>query len=346
MRRMVRIHLRRDTAIGRRCLIVCLLLASSVTSTPPARAAQTPPEGAACQLRQLASLDVKVLDSGQVLVPVTMRKMEAYMYLNLAGPFSSISQQAVDRFALRLTAIAKALEITSGTQRVQHYAVVADFVLGGIHYPEENFFIEPHSTTSASYGSTEIIGILGIDLLWQMDIELDLAHRKLNLYAPDHCPGQVVYWAARYEVVPLLRDAFGEFYFPMELDGRKLEATLSTDSSVTTLSTDVTRRVYGFDKESPGIESVTDAGGKTTAQYRAMKLTAAGLSVTDEKVRLIDPPTNSCRLSRKNGAIGYSDCLYRYPLKLGSDVLAKLHIYIATKENLLYFTDAGATGPQ
>jgi hypothetical protein len=113
----------------------------------------------------------------------------------------------------------------------------------------------------------------------------------------------------------------------MELDGKKLEATLSTDNSVTTLSTDVTKRVYGFDKESPGIESVTDASGKTTAQYRAMTLTAAALLVTDEKVRLIDPPANSCRLSRKNDAIGYSGCLYRYPLKLGSDVLAKLHVY-------------------
>jgi hypothetical protein len=338
--------MRPDTAIGRRCLIVCLLLASSVTSTPAAKAAQTQPQAAACQLHQLASLDLKVLDGGQVLVPVTMHKTAAYMYLDMAGLFSSISQQAVDRFALPLTAISKVIEITSGTQPVRHYAVVGDFVLGGIQYPQENFFVDPHSTTSARYGSSEIIGILAIDLLWAMDIELDLAHRKLNLYSPGHCPGQVVYWAPRYEVVPLLRDAFGGFYFPMELDGKKLEATLSTDNSVTTLSTDVTKRVYGFDKESPGIESVTDASGKTTAQYRAMTLTAAALLVTDEKVRLIDPPANSCRLSRKNDAIGYSGCLYRYPLKLGSDVLAKLHVYIATKENLLYFTDAGATGPQ
>jgi hypothetical protein len=142
--------------------------------------------------------------------------------------------------------------------------------------------------------------MLGIDLLWKMDLELDLAHLKLNLYEPSRCSGQVVYWASQYEVVPLLRDAFGDFYFPMELDGRKLEAMLSTERSVSTLSTDVTKRVYGFDKDSPGVESETDESGKTIAQYRAMRLTAAGLSVTDEKVRLTDPPTEGyCTAYRK-----------------------------------------------
>jgi hypothetical protein len=130
----------------------------------------------------------------------------------------------------------------------------------------------------------------------------------------------------------------------MELDGKKIEATMSTSYPVTTLSTDVTRRLYGFDKGSRGIESVTDANGKVTAQYRAMKLTAAGLSLSDERVLLTDPPTNSCRLARKSeAAVGYTGCLYRYPLQLGSSVLTRLHIYIATKENLMYYTASGAT---
>jgi len=54
---------------------------------------------------------------------------------------------------------------------------------------------------------------------------------------------------------------------------------------------------------------------------------------------LTDPPSSECHLAKKSeAAIGYSGCLYRYPLQLGSSVLAKLHIYIATKENLMYYT--------
>lgn len=333
--------MRSNTVIERCSFAAALTLAAAIGSIPAAKAVQTAAQGAACPLHQLASLDLEVLEGGQVLVPVTIHKTAGYMFLEIAGPFSSLSQQAVDRLALKKTEIVEGLDIRTDTNRVRHYATASDFTLGGIAYPQENFPILPDSTGVAANDSKGIIGGLGIDLLWSMDLELDLAHRKLNLYEPGHCAGHVVYWASRYDVVPLLRDAFGDFYFPMELDGKKLEAMLSTESSVTTLSTDVTKRVYGFDKDSPGIESQTDGNGKTIAQYRAMKLTAAGLSVTDEKVRFIDPPHNSCRLARKNDAIGYTNCFYRYPLKLGSDVLKKLHVYIATKENLMYFTGTG-----
>jgi hypothetical protein len=268
------------------------------------------------------------------------------MYLEIANPFSSMFQQSVDRLALPTTEIAKGLDITFGSKRVRHYATATDFTLGGIQFPRQNFLIEPELQKSATHDSVEVIGLMGIDLLWAMDIELDLVHSKLNLYEPGRCAGRVVYWATQYNLVPLQRDAFGEFYFPMELDGRKLEATISTATSVTTLSTDVTKRVYGFDKGSPGVESTTDGSGKEIAQYRAMRLTAAGLSVADENVRLIDPPSDTCRLARKNDAIGYTGCLYRYPLKLGSDVLKKLHIYIAAKENLMYFTGTGEDASQ
>jgi hypothetical protein len=172
-----------------------------------------------------------------------------------------------------------------------------------------------------------------------MDLDLDLAHHKLNLFEPSKCAGREVYWSTHYNVVPLRRDAFGNFFFPMELDGRKLEAILTTDSTVSSLSTDVTKRVYGFGKNSSGIETVTDADAHTTAQYRAMKLTANGLAVVDEKIRLTDPPSKTtCRLANKGDAIGYTDCLYRYPLRLGSGVLRRLHVYFATKENMMYFT--------
>jgi hypothetical protein len=280
---------------------------------------------------------LEVLDNGQVLVPVTVNGTPFYMYLALASPFTEVSEQAVERFALQRTDIGKGLDITSAEKRVQQYATMS-FQLGDVAYSQEHILIDPQSTSSRRYTRTDIIGFLGIDFLWTMDLDLDLAHRKLNLYEPSTCSGREVYWANEFNVVPLRRDAFGNFFFPMELDGRKLEATLTTDSAVSSLSTDVTKRVYGFDKSSSGIESVADADGHVIAQYRAMKLTASGLTVVNEKIKLTDPPKNTCRLTKKLDAIGYTDCLYRYPLRLGSDVLRRLHVYIATKENTMYFT--------
>jgi len=289
-----------------------------------------------CEVHQLVSLNLEISDSGEIFVPVEVNKTPALMYLEIGSPFSMLSQQAAIRFKLRETEMAKGLDITSGSSRVQQYTDT-DITLGGLAVPQAHFLIDPKSEASHRYSRPEVIGIIGMDLLWKMDLELDLAHRKLQLYEHSGCWKQILSKTSNYNVVPLQRDAFGNMFFPMELDGRKLEALLTTGSPVTTLSTDVTKRVYGFDRDSSGVESVIDQDGHTTSQYRAMKLTASGLTLTDERVRLIDPPDDSCHLARKGSAIGYTGCLYRYPLRLGSDVLGRLHVYFATQDNLLYY---------
>jgi hypothetical protein len=76
-------------------------------------------------------------------------------------------------------------------------------------------------------------------------------------------------------------------------------------------------------------------------------LTTNGLTLMDETVMLTDPSSNICRLAIKSeGAVGYTDCVYRYPLHLGNSLLEKLHVYIATKENILYYTvNESVVGP-
>ena len=323
----------------RRLRVALNLLVLLGTPLVSAKVSPTPAQTQACESHQLTSLDLEVLDNGEVLVPVIVNSAPFYMYFEIGSPFTEVSEQTVVRFALRRNEIGKVLDITSGDKRVQQYATMS-FKLGDVAYSDEHILIDPQSASPKRYTRSEIIGFLGIDFLWTMDLDIDLAHRRLSLYEPSKCPGREVHWATQTNVVPLQRDAFGNFFFPMELDGQKIEAILSTDSAVSSLSTDVTKRVYGFDKNSSGIESEADADGHVVSQYRAMRLTASGLTVLDEKIKLTDPPKNTCRLTKKRDAIGYADCLYRYPLHLGSDVLRRLHVYIATKENMMYFTDS------
>ncbi|HXN10584.1 MAG TPA: hypothetical protein VN859_05025, partial [Steroidobacteraceae bacterium] len=52
---------------------------------------------------------------------------------------------------------------------------------------------------------------------------------------------------------------------------------------------------------------------------------------------------DSCRLALRGGVIGYDDeCLGLFPLRLGSNVLSKLRLYLSIKDKMLYFTDAEA----
>jgi hypothetical protein len=82
-------------------------------------------------------------------------------------------------------------------------------------------------------------------------------------------------------------------------------------------------------EETPGVNGQTFFA-------RVMQLSAASLTLADEKVVLLDPPKD-CMLVRKPDGIGYDYCFGAYPLLLGLNVLLKLHIYIDTRNNLLYF---------
>ena len=50
-------------------------------------------------------------------------------------------------------------------------------------------------------------GIIGIHAFQSMDFELDFSAGKLNLFMPDYCPGNVVYWT---------RSGFGQLPFRIE----------------------------------------------------------------------------------------------------------------------------------
>jgi predicted aspartyl protease len=317
--------MRINVASGVLLVLVALARATSLHAT------ETPD----CTLKKYASLDLAGDLSRSLVVPVTIQDSQVYMILNTSSGLSSITESAARRLSLQTHLLPSSMEVLSGGKPIQKTAMTKSFALGNVQFNRADFVVIPDD----SVGS-KISGILGMNIFAHLDIEIDVANRKLNLYSPDHCPGHVVYWSKSYDSVPIRLGDLGEFYSPMELEGKKMETSLATGNAVTTLSTEVTKKLYGFDASSSDIESETDAAGKTTSHYRAMKLSAEGLNVINANITLVGPAGGSCRLASRSGVAGYEGCLGRHPLLLGLSVLTKLHVYIATKERVLYFTPA------
>lgn len=294
-----------------------------------------------CGLKRYASIDLAGADEGYLLVPVTIQGTRAYMVLNMATPFSSVTQGAVDSLSLQVKPMAT--QFGADKTPVQHMATATPFEFGGIPFRSAAFVVLPPYHFREIPADAPVVGILAMDVFKGFDIELDATHRKMNLFSQDHCPGHTVYWSAKYDSAPIRFGPLGEFYFPMELEGRKLETTLATSIPMTTLSTDATRKLFNFDSHSADVETVTDDSGRTIAHYRAMKLSGDGLEIINARISLIDlPADNRCHLSSRLGAAMYEGCLGIHPLALGQNVISKLHFYIATKEKMLYFTPANA----
>jgi hypothetical protein len=187
------------------------------------------------------------------------------------------------------------------------------------------------------------VGHLGTNAFSDVDVEIDLQQKKLNIFSQDHCPGGVVYWAKDFDVIPLDRDPTGKLYLEVELDGRLMRTGFNTATPTSYISEAVTKKLFGFDSESEGVEKVPDATGRAISHYRSMGIASHGLQITNAKINILKIASGCRIVAQKDKAARFADCYGTQPFSMGTDVLSKLRIYLATKEKKMYFTVNGTT---
>jgi hypothetical protein len=291
-----------------------------------------------CRLKQLASIDLKI--GSVVLIPVVLDGFPAFMGLNTSIPISTISQQAATEMKFAVGKNPHPFVNSPGLASIDSlslgsYGIGKVQLLVTVGPP----FVNP--------GLPPQVGSFALPTLFGVDYELDFAHNKLNLFSTSRCPGNVVYWTDKAAAIPYTLDKIGIPVFPIELDGKKLSATLQAGGSHARLKTDFSKELYGFDEHSSGIRSDTSDSGKTVNHYRAMKMTLPGLSVTNADVELV-AGAKGCIVSSSAGpehSAAYQNCYGSPPLTLGLDVLQHLRLYFATEERILYVTAADAAMP-
>jgi Aspartyl protease len=285
------------------------------------------------------------------MVPVTLNGHQATMELNTGAASTWIASAYLKPFGLKQD---HNIGVTwSGDKMSSAVVTWADSMMVGSQSFRRPALVAFPFNRPPGEDSAPDIGQLGMNLVGIEDFEIDFANSKINFYSSDHCPGVVVYWTDHYSSAHLSRDLDpGPFHIPMELNGQMILAVISTDTPVTTLGIDVARKLFGFDESSPGIGTEDDGGGHALRHYRVMALTGSGISVTNAKIQLVPrrvlPGGNSntaCVLMTHGpGGVAYYDrCHEEAPLTLGLDVLRRLHLYFATHERVLYFSDAAAT---
>jgi hypothetical protein len=303
------------------------LLASQATLAQK----KSPPPKDCTSPQRLGSVDLTV--ERNLLVPITLNGRKAAMRLNTATGFGWIAANVVADFGLAESNAPFGHGLTVGSYKVKKLAAFDSLYVGDLEFRKSKMIVGPTARLQES-AIGPVIGVIGMNFFVATDFELDLARRKLVVYSQEHCPGNVVHWADSHLTVPLYRNIMGGLYFPLELDAQKVEATIDTDSPVSTLTRDIATRLFGV------------AGGEDAAkEFHAMTLTAAGLEAEEVQMRLINGH-KECRyevaMVRRTRAAGYN-CTGLFPVNLGRDVLSDLHLYFATRENVLYFTRADAT---
>jgi len=324
----------------------CGLLLPASMPVPTASAASAPPSAKNCTLQQYASLYVDYSRGGGPLIPVVIGDQPVRMWLNTGSALSGLEQSAAERLGLKARPLLPGTPpIQVGNRRINAYVTVPVMSLGNARFKNPEIVILPTPINQQPIADAPV-GFLGMDMLGNLDVEFDFGHDKINLFSSEHCPDSAVYWAERYDVVPMRRGALGDLYFVMELDGKKLQTKLATGSEGSTLERSAARKLYGWDENSPGVQVVADEHGGASRRYRVMSLTASGLTVLNAQIYLNTRETECTQKAQivtdHDRAAGFEGCMGAYPLNLGRSVLNKLRLYLAAKEQKLYFTTADA----
>jgi hypothetical protein len=179
-----------------------------------------------------------------------------------------------------------------------------------------------------------------------VDMELDLARGKMNLFQHARCKGEQVYWSSDYATEYLYVDPSGLLYFPVGLEGKRIEASLNTQGPRSRLSEVIARTYFGFKREA-GVVVPRPAEGALgqVVGRRTMTLDSRKVSLANLDVQVVDDTQRKCEHAksvRASNAISFRNCFGIVPFVIGTDLLRQLRIYIASREERIYFTQNAA----
>jgi hypothetical protein len=173
-------------------------------------------------------------------------------------------------------------------------------------------------------------GILGPDVLQEYDVEFDFAANKVSIFSHYDCGGRVVYWTQQpYGAVPFDLDGY-HMLARATLDGESVDVMVDTGASMSNM-TDKTAHEIMPSAPDPALMKRAAFGLDPMDQryvYPFKTLDLNGLLVQNPEFLIIP---------ERNAAI--SNINFRRPtVVLGDSILRGLHIYIAYKDKMMYFT--------
>jgi hypothetical protein len=304
-------------------------------------AAQSPAR-AACQLTLQSSVDLAFNPNGGVLVPVRVGTRDAWIQLTLASGMAMILPAAVTELGLPTGYVRTDINLRANGQPIEREASLASLIVGNVNFAGWKMYVLPGPVRPLPmFRGRPVIGALSSQFMNVLDVELDLAGGKLNLFTHASCDGEQVYWGGEFTTEYLYIDPSGLLYFPLEIDGKRIEASLNTAGMRSRLSEAVARRHFDFKREPAAPQGRAPAGQQPLIGGRAMSMTARQLSLPNVEVGIYDDLESRCEMGyseRGSNAIGFRNCFGFMPFEIGTQLLRQLMIYIASEEKRIYIT--------
>jgi predicted aspartyl protease len=190
-----------------------------------------------CGVRPHAVLPV-VFRGNVPVVQATIKGLPASLILDTGATGVVLTENALKRLDLQTDAKRVFTSHGVGGDTKSSAGILHDFQIDGMHVPDHPVSVLPNSSEIASKNAVD--GLFGVSVLSNFEIDLDLPHRQVTLYAGRLCPDTVLPpWKVPYETIDASRSDKGRFIVPVELDGHALSALIDTGAAASIVSADV-----------------------------------------------------------------------------------------------------------
>ena len=283
---------------------------------------------AGCKLAQMIEL------------PVTMTRMKPMVTAKINGAdvtfladsgafFSVISPAAAAEFKLRLSPAPMGIRLVGvGGDAQTSMATVKDFELQGMHAKNLEFLVG--GSDSGGGG----VGLLGQNFFQIGDVEYDLANGVIRLIREDGCgKSDLTYWDTGAALAHSMMDirsttpasphTTGNAY----VNGVRIEVTFDTGAGASFVSLHAAKRA-GIDVNAPGATYTGFSQGIGSEKVKTWIVPVTSFKIGDEEIR-------NTHLRVLDSSLQTADML------IGADFFLSHHIFVASKQNRLFFTYNG-----
>jgi hypothetical protein len=185
----------------------------------------------------------------------------------------------------------------------------------------------------------------------ELDLEIDYAGRKLNVFSSRHCKGGVVYWPAQAIAVVPMSLGGPHATVPVSIEGHTLHALIDSGAANTIMTLNTAKTWYKLDYNGPDVEKIGQIGSSSEYgsiyRHRFKNISFDGVSVTNPNI-ILRPNQNGVLADSFDGVSVTNPNIILRPnqngvladLTLGADILSKMHLYFSFEERKVYITAA------
>lgn len=200
-------------------------------------------------------------------------------------------------------------------------AMLHSFDLGGMVLSD--FRVLVGSVSLPALAGRPLDGLLGADFLTGFEVDLDLAHRRVILYAPPPCAlAGPAGWGEPYATIKANLSLHDRLFFPVSLNGRALAALIDTGAQLTALDAD-SAAALGVAAPSLARDPVANLRGAAAEVVKSHAHRFARLDIDGEALR--DPVIVVTRL-------GLQDA----DLVLGADFLRWQRVWLSYRSHQIF----------